>query len=361
MESNTLVVVHVVDAMGKNDHLWGKERVIHDLMVEQRASGVVTPWLITLTPTLLSRVVASDGLRTTVLSKDAALLPLAGIRRLARLLSEQPVHVIHSHGYKANVLVRALRATGRLSGIRLISTCHGWSRHGWKLHAYNTLDRWTTSLSDYTTVPDPAMLSAFPRWARTTYVRNGVREASGAPPSPNERAYRGGEEFVVGTLGRIIEEKGIPEVMDVARACADPSMRFSVAGAGDLVERIKSDGPPNLRYVGYIRESEAYLRSLDVYLQASHNEGLSMSLLEAMRAGVPIVATDVGATREAIQHGETGLLVQPGYPDAILEAIIKLRRDPELAATLGSRAQTLYAEQFRMRRQHERFLELYAS
>lgn len=205
------------------------------------------------------------------------------------------------------------------------------------------------------------MLAAFPPWARTTCVPNGVRELTDTPPLSAEQSPRINGEFLVGSLGRVTEEKGIPELLEVARRCLDPSMRFAVAGAGDLVDHVRTSGLANLRYVGYVRESERYLRSLDVYLQASRNEGLSMALLEAMRAGIPIVATDVGATREAIRDGESGLLVPPRCPTAILDAISALRSDPSLAATLGAGARHCYEREFRMRRQHEHFLELYAT
>ncbi len=115
-----------------------------------------------------------------------------------------------------------------------------------------------------------------------------------------------------------------------------------------------------MHYAGYIEQSEGYLAGLDVYVQASHAEGLSLALLEAMRAGCAIVATDVGATRAAVTDGESALLVPARQPAALRDALLTLRRDPELRRRLGCAARARFERDFHIRRQHQSYLELYA-
>lgn len=348
-------MAHLVDAMGSSEHLWGKERVIATLMREQRASGLVAPMLVTFSPGVLAQVVARDGFVTAVLSHHRSRGFDRAVARLRRLLERSPVDVLHSHGYRANIIARVLRLCGGARGVRLVSTCHGWVNATHHLRLYNAVDRWTSLLSDVTTVPDRQMLAALPWPARRRHVANGVADlettAGEAPGVP-------AGAFVAGTLGRVSAEKGIPELLAAACDFPDRSVVFAVAGDGELASDVRRAGD-NVRYVGYLPRAERYLASLDVYVQASRSEGLSLALLEAMRAGKPIVATDVGATRDAVAHGESALIVPARRPGALREAVLTLRRDPDLAARLGRNARARFEADFRVQRQHQRYLELY--
>jgi glycosyltransferase involved in cell wall biosynthesis len=203
------------------------------------------------------------------------------------------------------------------------------------------------------------MLAHFPHFSRAVHVANGVPDIDEEVlPNPGPALQRIATEFLAGTLGRVSAEKGIPELLAAARDCTEPSIVFTVAGAGALVEQVAA-AAPNVRYVGYFTDPRSYLAGLDVYVQASRREGLSLALLEAMRAGKPIVATDVGDTRGALVDGESALLVPPGQPERLLEAVLTLRRDPALVIRLGRNARLRYEADFQMHRQHERFLHLY--
>jgi len=303
--------------MGESEHLWGKERVVALLMGEQRASGRVDPQLIT--------------------------------------LEKQPADVIHSHGYRANIIARALRVSRRIRGLRVISTCHGWVETDAKLRLYNTVDRWTCMLSDVTTVPDERMLSSLPPLGRRRHVPNAVPELD--PDIESPRFVRPAE-FVAGTLGRVSGEKGIPEFLAAARDFPDHGVAFVVAGDGVLTDDVRAAGG-NVHYAGYYARPDRYLAGLDVYVQASHSEGLSLALLEAMRAGVAIVATDVGATRDAVTDRESALIVPARQPGALRDAILHLRKNPALCSRLGRQARLRFELDFRIQRQHQSYLELY--
>jgi glycosyltransferase involved in cell wall biosynthesis len=355
-ESEAMHVVHLVDAMS-SDHLWGKERVVALLMREQRASGRVDPMLVTFSPTKLGDVLRDEGFQAVTLSKRHTHGFDGVLGALDRLLQHSDVDVVHTHGYRANIVARALRVTGRGHGVRVISTCHGWVESGVKLRLYNALDRWTCMLSDVTAVPDAAMLSAFPPIGRRRHVPNAVPDLeAGAGATPFSRPG----EFVVGTLGRVSEEKGIPEFLAAATGFPDPRVVFAVAGTGALADSVREAGS-NVCYAGYFASPSDYLAGLDVYVQASRSEGLSLALLEAMRAGRPIVATDVGATRDAVIDGESALIVPAREPAALRDAIYALRADPELRMRLGRQARVRFENEFRIQRQHQSYLELYSS
>jgi glycosyltransferase involved in cell wall biosynthesis len=356
VEQQIVRVAHLVDAMGGKQHLWGKERVVALLMREQRASGRVDPTLITFAPGSLVDLLAAEGFQTASLGAVGSRGFDRAFGRLSRRLQEHPVDVIHSHGYRANIIARMLRVGGGMRGVRLVSTCHGWSKAMLKPRLYNTIDRWSSVLSDVTTVPDSSMLASLPWFARRRHILNAVANVE---PAGDATPFVPPGEFVAGTLGRVTADKGMHELIQAAKSFPDPSVVFAIAGDGDLVEEVRNAGG-NVRYVGYFARPENYLAGLDVYLQASRTEGLSMSLLEAMRAGKAIVATDVGATRDAVTDGESALVVPAGRPDALRDAVFTLRKDPTLRARLGRNARASFEANFRIQRQHQRYMEVYA-
>jgi glycosyltransferase involved in cell wall biosynthesis len=351
-----LPVVHLVGAMGGADHFWGKESVVAMLMREQRASDIIDPVLITFAPCRLATVMADEGFHVEVLGGADSHGLDGSIPALGRRLRLNPPAVLHSHGYRANIVAKMLRLTGRTAGARLVSTCHGWVETTAALRLYNAIDRWSTPLSDVTAVPDPRMLAALPRIGRRAHVANGVPELPSE--SAREQPLPHAGPFVAGTLGRVSEAKGILDMLAAARDFPDPTVVFVVAGSGELATRVSSIGG-NVRYIGFLERPERYLDSLDVYVQASHSEGLSLSLLEAMRAGKAIVATDVGATSDAVVDGESALLVPARDAAALRNAVLRLREDPLLCARLGRNARKRFEADFHIARQHERYLELY--
>jgi glycosyltransferase involved in cell wall biosynthesis len=86
--------------------------------------------------------------------------------------------------------------------------------------------------------------------------------------------------------------------------------------------------------------------ALDILVLSSQWEGLPNVVLEAMAAGKPVVATNVGACAEVVVNGETGWIVPPQNPPALAEAVLRLLKDPELAGTMGRRGRRRVEEHF---------------
>jgi len=88
------------------------------------------------------------------------------------------------------------------------------------------------------------------------------------------------------------------------------------------------------------------LRKASAYVLPSYNEGLPMSILEAMAAGLPVISTPIGGIPEAITDNVEGLLVQPGDVEALAQALRRILRDPIFARTMGAAARNKVASQF---------------
>ena len=357
----TISVMHLVEASGGGSVMYGKERVIHWLMRAQREAGDVTARLAVLAPCVLATTAQSEGFGVDVLGDAERTLPLGAIGSLRKALRSAGAPVLHTHGYKANILGRVMRLSGAPMAA-LVSTCHGFVVYAPNLRFYNAFDRATGWLSDTVTAPDPGMLRWFPPGVRTRFVPNAIPDAPrpDAATRARARARFGWEEgtFVAGMLGRFSTEKGVTNFTGAARRSADATLRWAAAGSGPLEDAMRASAPASLQLVGFLPDADDFLAAIDVYVQPSFTEGLSLSLLEAMRFGVPIVATDVGATGEVLRDEVDALLVQPD-PDQIVRAVARLRGDAALRERLGASARARYYDGFRMEVIERRYADLY--
>lgn len=171
-------------------------------------------------------------------------------------------------------------------------------------------------------------------------------------------------------LGRLVEEKGVHELLDAARLLVERGAPFHlvIAGSGPeegrLTARIRELGLAGVvELAGAVfGEAKASLwRQSDVFVFPSHTEKLPYSLLEAMAFGVVPVVTNVGAIEEVMQHGVHGEFVPVNSPVAIADAVERLQKDPELRARYGTAAQERIAASYTMPRFTSQFRSLYAS
>lgn len=355
-------VIHVLDGvlLGKQ-YLWGKEQVVSNLIHAQARSPQFAPELAVFSPCLLSDLIAADGFPVAILNSGSWGLPWQGLRALMRHLRAKPTAILHTHGFRANVVGRMARALGApMTGI--VSTSHGFDDSTTRLKFYNAIDRMSSPSSDVVTMPDETMLAAFPRGANAKFVPNAIPDQPLPSPSDRARARQvfgwTESDFIAGAMGRLSAEKGIPEFIEAAVATRAP-LRWAVAGVGPLQADIERCDPSRIQAVGYVSPSDDYITAIDVYVQSSRGEGLSLSLLQAMRAAKPIVATRVNATELAVRDGVDGVLVEPCSAGALAAGVALLQSDRELAQRLGASARARFLDTFRIERQAEAYDELY--
>jgi glycosyltransferase involved in cell wall biosynthesis len=356
-------VIHVLDGvLLGSQYLWGKEQVVSNLMHAQERSSKFAPELAVFSSCLLSERIEADGFPVAILCAGESGSPWQGLRALMRRLHAAPTAILHTHGFKANVVGRMARWFGApMTGI--VSTSHGFDDTAARLRFYNALDRMTSPASDVVTMPDEAMLARFPRAANAKFVPNAIPDQP--LPTLEDRArarQRFGwvePDFVAGAMGRLSEAKGIPEFIGAALSTRAP-LRWAVAGVGPLQDELDRCDQSRIQALGYVSPSDDYITAIDVYVQSSRGEGLSLSLLQAMRAAKPIVATRVNATELAVRDGIDGILVEPRSASAMADGVERMRTDPVLARRLGASARARFLEKFLVERQAEAYEELYS-
>jgi len=251
--------------------------------------------------------------------------------------------VVHTHGYHCDVIGGKAAVD---AGVPRVATVHGFTGGGWKNRAYEVLQRRSyrnaaaviavsrplvASLLGDRSVASRIQLIPNARVRRADWLTRGAaRDQLGI-----ER-----DRFVIGWLGRMSREKG-PDVM--IKAMADPraaDFQLCMVGDGPLrpgLERASAlSSGADTRWLGGIPGASRLLKAFDVVVLSSRTEGTPMVLLEAMDAGVPLVATRVGGIPDLVGP-EEALLVEPDDPEALLCAILNVSRD---TAAAGLRAES---------------------
>lgn len=170
---------------------------------------------------------------------------------------------------------------------------------------------------------------------------------------------------VVGTVAALFQRKGHRFLLEAAARLNQGGMRAEYLFAGEGPERnalqrqaIELGLGSQVSFEGFVSDIAGFLARIDIFALPSLYEGLGVAVLEAMAAGKPIVASEVGGIPELIDHGATGLLVPAGEPEALAKALAGLVREPERAERLGAAARKKVAEEFsieQMARKNEAF------
>lgn len=151
------------------------------------------------------------------------------------------------------------------------------------------------------------------------------------------------------TVARLDPQKGLDYLVHAAAQV--PDALFLVAGEGPLGSTLEAEVrslglSDRFKLLGFRSDIPDLLRTCDLFVLPSLYEGLPLSVLEAMAAGKPVIASDIGGTDEAVVHGETGLLVPPADPSALARAIRELLADPVRARRFGSCGRARVAREF---------------
>jgi len=151
--------------------------------------------------------------------------------------------------------------------------------------------------------------------------------------------YRGNSDVVMLFVGRLVREKGVDDFISAAQMILAEGIGVTALLIGEGPERMALEAEAkelgvsaNVHFLGWIEHKElpAYMAAADVLVGPSMIEGQGLVFAEALMAGVPVVATNIGGITDIVIDGETGLLVEPGNPEQIRSAVMRLRSEPGL-------------------------------
>lgn len=356
-------VMHVIHHLQPGGMEYGLVKIVNGLSGGEVESIICS----TTTASPAMKALLAPGVRVVELTRRAGNDPTL-IWQLFRTFRAERPHIVHTHAW--GTLVEGYVAA-RLARVPVLM--HG--EHGTLqlAPAQVRVQRWVWSRVD-------RLLSVSSRLAermsaavnvpldRITVLRNGVdlsRFGTVARDEVRRDLGINDDLVLVGHAGRLVEVKDQAALVHAAAQLKARGLRVRILIAGDgplrsaLEARIAELGVADcVQLLGHRGDVERFFAALDVYVLCSLSEGMPNTVLEAMAAGVPVVATGVGGVDELVVDGETGLIVPPGRSDLLADAIGSLVISREARSRMGHAAQ-VRAEHFSVTAMVERYQDLY--
>jgi glycosyltransferase involved in cell wall biosynthesis len=268
---------------------------------------------------------------------------MAVMARLARLVREHDIDIVHAHDYKTNLLALGL---ARMAPIVPLSTAHGWTGHlkreRWLYYPVDRqlLKRFPRVIAVSSEIRN-VLLASGARPERVTTILNGIDHRRFRPnPARREPARRQlgfqVSDLVVGAVGRLERQKRFDLLLDAWAALRSrfPHAQLVIAGEGSergtLEEQIRRrDLLGSVRLLGHVPGITDLHHALDLLVQSSDYEGTPNAVLEAMAFETAVVATAAGGTAELMRDGVDGLVVRPGNALVLAEAMGQALANPD--------------------------------
>ncbi len=315
------------------------------------------------------------------LERDVSLMKeVRALIELWQIIRAEKPNILHINSSKAGALGALI---GRLAGVpRVVFTAHGWAfnedRPFWQRLILKKI-HWLTVLLAHKTIAVSSQVRRQMNWpfvqSKITVIHNGrtinhLLSRDEGRTFIIEKEPRLGEfrnDFWTMTIAELHPIKRHDAVIEVIKEIAvkEPRTRHIIISDGEErseLERKISENQlqENVFLLGRIDDADKLLKAADVFILASRSEGMPYVLIEALFAGLPIVATEVGGVPEIIKSGVSGLLTPPLDNKALFMAILSLRQDASLREKLGQKAKER-SGQFTLELTLERTLEVYRS
>ena len=330
---------------------------------------------------LVTQEAENQDLQLTRAFRDLQLpaheLPMKGrfdfrvIRSLVELIRERDIDIIHTHGYKSDI-IGVIAA--KLAGIKCMSTPHGFEESDdWKLNQFIRLGGWTLRYFDLIVPLSVELCNDIRKFGvpekKIVYVRNGVDLTAIDFRTPSEAHAKSGQAEdarTIGFIGQLIGRKNVADLLDVfERVATDyPQVRLVLLGDGDSRQQYERyaaamDSADRVHFKGFLNNPLQHLDGFDLFVMTSTREGIPRCLMESMAMGVPVAAYDIPGVDQLIEHGKSGLLAPLGDKDALEACWRELLWNSELADDIAASAAEQINRKFSAGQMAREYTELY--
>ncbi|WP_073379575.1 glycosyltransferase [Desulfofustis glycolicus] len=364
-------IFHVIDSGG----FYGAEVVLLYLMEAQLELGL-EPTLISIgLPGEKEKAIEIEARRCALSVEQFRMRPgpnWLGAYSILNTLWREGAQILHSHGYKSNILFGLIPR--KIRKIPMVTTLHGWTTTTQisKIRVYEWLDSLSLRFVDQVAIVNKEMFK-HPKLApfrdKFKVIDNGIPLTDDCTHDLNEKVVsfcKNGQTLCA--IGRLSREKGfdllikaLPKVLAIS-----PDTRLIIIGEGSHRQQLQDlIGQLNLNdkvmMPGYLPYAYSYLKYCQGLVMSSLTEGLPITLLEAMRIGAPIIATRVGGIPEVLASGDCGILVEKNSVSEIERGILQFISEMDESRLLGQKAKMRFEKNYNNILMARRYMELYCS
>jgi len=330
--------------------------------------------------------VRSEGVTVETVPMVREMAPLRDVRSVAALVNcfrQHKFDVVHTHTPKAGLVGPIAARLARVPHV--VHTVHGLLFHDRMTRSRQTIfwvpEKITATLchrllSQSREDMERAVRSRLCTRKKIAYLGNGIDVARFAPPTAYDRTEKlrqvglQASDFVVGSVGRLVKEKGFAELFAAAEALAAryPQIKFVVIGPRETdqddaldpgyMDDLQRRGV--VRFVNWCEDMTQWYAAMDIFVLPSYREGIPRACMEAAAMMLPVVASDIRGCREVVLNGATGLLVPPRNVPLLMEAIETLHNERNRARQMGEAARQHIVKSFNNKDVCRRLCEFYA-
>ena len=359
-------ILHLIETSGPG----GAERVLINL-VENLDRARYGSIICLLKDGWLASQLRQRGFETVTIPQRAG-HDLGWVYKSIELIRRKRIDLLHSHEFGMNIYGSI---ASRLMQVPIIATVHGKAYYGerWRRRmAYRFVARRAAQMVAVAEDIRRFLIDRVgvsPRKLCTIYNGVDAKTVCSAEDGARVRQELGIAETtpVIGTIANLYPVKGHTFLLKAAAEVAKvvPQAVWLLAGRGGLLDQLQDEArqlgiKDKVRFLGFRNDPAALLQAMDLFVLPSLSEGLPVSVLEAMAAGRPVVATDVGGNREVIVDGRTGFLVPPGDSSALASRMITLLANSDLAHGYGAEGRSRVCQHFSLERMVRAYETLYA-
>lgn len=291
------------------------------------------------------------------------------ISRLCKVIKDRKIDIIHTHGYKSDIL--GLIAAKR-TGITSISTPHGFENaDDWKLRLYIKLGNLSLKFFDQVVPLSKQLCDDVSNLGvpanKITYIQNGVdlQEVDEVRDNQVNLQVDNGEKRI-GFVGQMISRKNIVDILDIFETLSQKHSNLRLIFLGDGEERVSLEqyaqtlsSSSKIEFLGFRQDRLELLKSFDLFVMTSTLEGIPRCLMETMAMGIPVAAYNIPGIDQLIQHEKTGLLAPLGDKKTLLDYWESILFNPELSNKLSESAREYVLEHFSAQRMAKEYTQLF--
>jgi len=290
------------------------------------------------------------------------------LRDLCKLIRERNIDIIHTHGYKSDIL--GLIAA-KLTGIKSLSTPHGFGEpKDMKLKAYIFLGkiflRFFDRISPLSQQLVDEVLSARVSQDKISFIRNGVdlKEVEKYRLHKPNTDHLG--KLKIGYIGQMIPRKKIDHILDIFNDfwLKNNNTELLLLGDGDSRQKMETyantlPSAEAIHFLGFRNDRLALLNQFDLFVMASSDEGIPRCLMEAIAMGIPVAAYNIPGIDQLVMHKETGLLAEYGDKETLRSYWEKLLTDQTYSRNLAEKGRHSVIKRYSAQRMANEYTALY--